>query len=82
MALPATAVAKDAAEALIDEFNITTYDVSRLDDDVYEVQGQNLIVVTLYCYVYATYETAVITDDRIIFIDSNDECDVKGVYRR
>lgn len=80
--LASPAHAGEAAEAIIDAFGIETHYVSRIDNDLYEIRSKDLIVVTLYCYAYATTETAVITETKIIFVDEDEACDVKGIYRR
>jgi hypothetical protein len=73
--------ASDAARALVEEFGIGTYTASREDDNIYELQ-EGYIIRTRYCYVYAYIEDVVVTDYKIIFIESDDVCDIEDVYRR
>ncbi|MGM3172511.1 hypothetical protein [Dickeya lacustris] len=63
-----------------------TYEISvtRKDSNIYRIDGKNIIVQTKYCYVYAYSENAYLRtnayDEKLIFVDSHDSCDVSGVY--
>jgi hypothetical protein len=71
----------EAAKELVRQFRIPTYSVTRKDDDLYEAL-EGYIIRTRYCYVYVYYTDAVITDDKIIFVDDDEVCDIEGIYRR
>jgi hypothetical protein len=78
--LPASAMGQ-AAKALIQEFKIPTYTATRKADNVYELL-EGYVVITQYCYAYTYGSTVVVTQNKIIFVDDNEVCDVKGVYRK
>jgi hypothetical protein len=78
--LPAFA-AGPAIRALVQEFRIPTYTATRKSDNVYEIL-EGYVVITQYCYAYTYGSTVVVTQSKIIFIDENEVCDVKGVYRK
>ena len=71
----------EAAKALVRAFNIDTYTASREDQDIYELL-EGYVVRTRYCYEYVYFEDVVVTDDKIIFLDSDAVCDVAGIYRK
>jgi len=63
--------------------NVYRVEVSRADQDLYEVLWQNAFVVTRSCYVYAYFEDALLYGaNHIEFVDSGDTCDVAGVYQK
>ena len=70
-----------AAKELVREFKIDTYTATRKDDNFYDII-EGYVVKTRYCYVYAFSESVVITKNKMIFIDSDDVCDIDGVYRK
>jgi len=76
-----SAEAGDGAKALVEEFGITTYTASRKDDNIYELQ-EGYVVRTNYCYAYVYYEDVVVTKSKIIFVESDEVCDIADVYRR
>lgn len=83
LAHPLTAQAngfKDFAQAV----GATILSASREDTNTYIVReyGTEYLVRTRYCYVYAYGEDAVIHDNVIYFIHSNESCDVEGIYRK
>ncbi|GKW25998.1 hypothetical protein PEC311524_35920 [Pectobacterium carotovorum subsp. carotovorum] len=63
-----------------------TYEISvtRKNSNIYRIDGKNVIVHTKYCYVYAYSENAYLRtnayDEKLIFLDSRDSCDVAGIY--
>lgn len=63
-----------------------TYEVSvtRKGNNVYKVDGKNIIIQTRYCYVYAYSEGSILKSNgyggNLIFIDSKETCEVKAVY--
>ena len=71
---PATAYGNSAARALVNEFGMSTVNVSRVETDVYEAAYANDQIVTSGCWVNAYGEAAVITNRQIIFIDANEVC--------
>ena len=71
-----------AVREIVQEFGIKTYYVSREEQDLYDVSLNNMIVKTRYCYEYAFSSEAIITDRKIIFVDSETICDVEGIYRK
>lgn len=76
-----TARAGEAAKALVKEYGLKTYTVTRKDSDFYEVL-EGYVIKTKYCYTYVYYGKAVITESKIIFVDQDDVCDVEGIYRK
>lgn len=63
-----------------------SYEVSltRKGSNVYKVDGQDIIIQTRYCYVYAYSEEAIFKSSgyggEVIFFDSKDKCDVRTVF--
>jgi hypothetical protein len=77
-----TAVASSqAAKELVNQFKITTYTATRKDSDFYELT-EGFVVKTKYCYVYGYYTPVVIVNDKLIFIDEDQVCDIEGIYRK
>jgi hypothetical protein len=70
-----------AATAMADYY---TVNVSRLEKDVYKDHNSGLIIITQWCYEYATREDAVLKyeqhsySNKLIF-ESGESCDVKKV---
>jgi hypothetical protein len=58
--------------------------VTRKGSNVYKVAGKNIIIQTRYCYVYASSEASILESNGyggdLIFVESNEKCDVKAVY--
>lgn len=61
--------------------------VRRIGDNMYKADG-NLIIETRYCYAYAYGDDALLKwygpnswDNKIVFEDDDETCDVKGIYR-
>jgi hypothetical protein len=58
--------------------------LTRKGSNVYKIDGKDVIVQTRYCYVYAYSEDAILKSSgyggEVIFLDSDDECDVKAVF--
>lgn len=80
--VPASAQAKgfqDFARAL----GIDIFTVKREETNVYKLSSYRgkYLVQTQYCYVYASYGEAFIYKDVLYFLDSNESCPVKQVYR-
>ena len=73
--------ASDAANALVEELGITIYTATREADGIYETT-EGYVVRTRYCYEYVYYETVVITNRKIIFVDSDAVCDIEAIYRK
>lgn len=71
---PAAAYGTSAARALVSEYSISTVNVSRVDNDVYEASYGYDQIVTRGCWVNAYGEAAVITNTQIIFVDANEVC--------
>lgn len=71
----------EAAKALVRAFKIDTYTASRQDQDVYELM-EGYVVRTRYCYEFVYFEDVVLTDNKIIFVESDSVCDVAGIYRK
>lgn len=71
--VPSMAVAKN--------YDVT---VTRNDSGRYIIDGKNMYIHTRYCYEYAYSESAFLKmrgySGEIIFINSNNKCDVKAVY--
>ena len=80
--IPASALGYNAAREIVREFGIKTYYVTRKDQDFYEVALQNVVVKTKYCYEYAMSSEAVITERKIIFLNSDNVCDLEGIYKK
>ena len=66
--------------------NAGNYEVSltRKSSNVYKVDGQDIIIQTRYCYVYAYSEEAIFKSSgyggEVFFFGSKDKCDVKAVF--
>jgi hypothetical protein len=71
----------EAAKALVKEFKIRTYSATREDDDIYELL-EGYVIRTSSCYVYAYGEPVVLTESKMIFIDSDEVCDIADVYKK
>jgi len=58
--------------------------LTRKGSNVYKIDGDDLIIQTRYCYVYAYSEEAIFKTSgygsELIFLDSKDKCDVKAVF--
>lgn len=58
--------------------------VSREGRNIYKVVGKEIYIHTRYCYEYVSYEDSLLrmagTSGKIVFLDSESSCDVKGVY--
>jgi len=70
-----------AAPALAENYEIN---LTRKGSNVYKIDGQDIIIQTRYCYVYAYSEEAIFKTSgyggEVIFFDSKDKCDVKAVF--
>lgn len=57
---------------------------TRKGNNVYKIDGKDIIIQTRYCYVYAYSEEAIFKASgyggELIFLDSKDKCDVKAVF--
>jgi hypothetical protein len=54
--------------------------VTRKASNLYKVDGRPIWIQTRYCYVYAYSEDVAVTrNDQLIFLDDDDECDIKQV---
>ena len=71
---PAAAYGSSAARALVNEFGISTVNVSRVETDVYEAAYANDQIVTRGCWVNAYGDAAVVTRNQLIFVDANEVC--------
>jgi len=82
--LTASAASANALRDLAREIGLTIYSAKRLDTNLYEVTdyASHYIVETRYCYVYASIEDAVVTKNRIYFLNQNDSCEIEGVMRK
>lgn len=58
--------------------------LTRKGSNVYKIDGKDVFVQTRYCYVYAYSEEAILKTSgyggEVVFLDSDDECDVKAVF--
>jgi hypothetical protein len=54
--------------------------VTRKDSNLYKVDGKRVWVNTRYCYHYGYSDEAVLTPDRIVFVNAGEKCDVRQVY--
>ncbi|MDX7753337.1 hypothetical protein SJS40_07150 [Aeromonas caviae] len=58
--------------------------LTRKSKNIYKVSGNDILVQTRYCYAYAYSEEAIFKTDgyggELIFLNSNDRCDVKAVF--
>ena len=79
--VPAPATAGGAAKAIVEVLHLTTYTATRKEQDFYEI-AEGYVVKTRYCYAYAYSEDVVLTKEKIIFIGSNDVCDVEAIYTK
>jgi len=70
-----------AAPALAENYEIN---LTRKGSNVYKIDGQDIIIQTRYCYVYAYSEEAIFKTSgyggEVIFFESKDKCDVKAVF--
>ena len=70
-----------AAPALAENYEII---LTRKGSNVYKIDGQDIIIQTRYCYVYAYSEEAIFKTSgyggEVIFFESKDKCDVKAVF--
>ncbi|MBS7671441.1 hypothetical protein [Croceicoccus gelatinilyticus] len=68
----------------VDALDIETYTVKREDSNLYLLTSYKgtFLVQTRYCYVYAMYGKAFVYEDVLYFVDQDDSCDVKEVYRK
>ena len=70
-----------AALALAENYEIN---LTRKGSNVYKIDGQDIIIQTRYCYVYAYSEEAIFKTSgyggEVIFFESKDKCDVKAVF--
>jgi hypothetical protein len=66
-----------------DSYELT---LTRKSKNFYEVSGNDILVQTRYCYAYAYSEQAIFKTDgyggELIFLDSDDRCDVKAVFSK
>jgi hypothetical protein len=53
--------------------------VTRKSKNLYKVDGRRAWIQTRYCYHYGYGDEAVITRSKIIFITSEDSCDIKKI---
>ena len=58
--------------------------VTRKGSNVYKIVGKDIIVQTRSCYVYSYLEETILKSNgyggELIFIDSEEKCDIKAVY--
>lgn len=73
------AVPISASSTSVDRFSVS---VKRIEKDLYQVEGQRVIIETRYCYEYAYGEDAILQwegkygDNWLLFINSKTKCDV------
>jgi hypothetical protein len=64
-----------------DDYRIS---VSREDANLYKVIGEDILILTQYCYEYVYYEDALLRmngySGEIVFLNSGNKCNVKAVY--
>jgi hypothetical protein len=69
------------APALAENYEVN---LTRKGSNVYKIDGNDIIIQTRYCYVYAYSEEVIFKTSgyggEVIFFDSKDKCDVKAVY--
>lgn len=53
--------------------------VTRKESNLYKIDNKEIWVQTRYCYQYVYYEDAILTANKIIFLDKGATCDVKRV---
>ena len=64
--------------------NSNNYEVylSRVADNLYRAENTDLYIETRYCYVYAYYQKAVVSDDGRLFFEGDGEpYDIEAIYR-
>lgn len=70
-----------AAPALAENYEVN---LTRKGNNVYKIDGKDIIIQTRYCYVYAYSEEAIFKSSgyggEVIFFDSKVKCDVKAVF--
>jgi len=81
LATYAVLVSLQVAPALGESYEVS---LTRKGSNIYKIDGQNIVIHTRYCYVYAYSEEAIFKESgyssEIIFFDSKDRCDVKAVF--
>jgi hypothetical protein len=55
--------------------------LTRKDQDLYQVDGTAIWVQTQYCYVYGYGEEAALSSSEVVFFDDGDKCDVKRILK-
>ena len=60
--------------------------VTREDQDLYLIDGQDMIIKTQYCYEYTYAEDAFLRTSfgggKLLFLDSEESCDIEGIYAK
>ncbi|MDL2328764.1 hypothetical protein LJC71_03305 [Desulfosarcina sp. OttesenSCG-928-A07] len=62
------------------------FDLTRKGNNIYKADGQDIIIHTQYCFVYAESEEAILKPSDsgdggdVFFFESKDKCDVKAVF--
>lgn len=51
--------------------------MTRKGSNLYKVDGKDVWIETRYCYEYGYYEDAVLTRNKLVFLNSGTSCDVK-----
>jgi len=61
-------------------------DLTRKDSNIYMIDGEDIIIHTRYCYVYAYSEEAIFDmatyGGELVFLESKDKCVVEAVFGR
>lgn len=74
-------LASISSGAIADNYDVS---VTRDGNNLYKVDGKNIVIHTRYCYEYVYYEESFLRMEgyqgEIIFTDSGGKCDVNGVY--
>jgi hypothetical protein len=53
--------------------------LTRQERNLYKVEGQEVLVLTSHCYVDARNTKAVLSDDKVRFVDAGETCPVKMI---
>lgn len=76
------ALADGAFEKFARALGADMISVTRKEQDLYQIDYGNTFVKTRYCYEYSYGEDAFIYKDTLYFVESDEYCDVEGIYRK
>lgn len=77
--IPCAAPAQEAAQAIVAEMGIKTFTATRTAKDEYDLK-EGYTVMTNLCFEVVSGARVVVTNGKMIFVDTDKVCDVEDIY--